>query len=96
MTIYRRKKAGERTKKVSHVTGVSAPIFLSTEDGPVTQGRPKGNSRGGLAAKKARGLPSSQTAATLAADRYETLPMELRHRALGLMTTERKLGARAA
>jgi hypothetical protein len=42
----------------------------------------------GFASKKARGLPSSQTAITLAADVYETLPLELRFAALCLPMPE--------
>jgi hypothetical protein len=66
---------------------LSAAIFLSSEDRTVPTGLservfdPKQE-------KKKRGLPSSRTAPTVAADRYVTahssLPLELRLVALGL------------
>src|SRR5262249_60185505 len=62
MTIYRRKQAAEQSKNRPDVTGVSAAIFLSSEDGPVTPADVEGTSERGFASKKGRGLPSSQTA----------------------------------
>jgi hypothetical protein len=88
MTIYRRRKAAERTRNTPNVTGVSAPIFLSSEDGPVTPAGVEGTSERGFASKKARGLPSSQTATTLAADIHGSLPLELRLLALCLPMPE--------
>jgi hypothetical protein len=68
---------------------LSGAIFLSSEDRTVSTGLservfdPKQE-------KKKRGLPSSQTATTMAADRYVTahssLPLELRFLALGLQS----------
>ena len=84
MTIYRRKRAAEQSKNRPDVTGVSAAIFLSSEDGPVTPAGVEGTSERGFASKKARGLPSSQTATTMVADSHEALPTELRLLALGL------------
>jgi hypothetical protein len=84
MTIYRRRKAVEQAKNPPHVTGVSAAIFLSSEDRPVSPEGGAGLSERGFASKEARSYPSSQTATTLAADRYESLPLELRFLALGL------------
>jgi len=84
MTIYRRKRAVEQAKNSPDVTGVSAAIFLSGEDGPVTPAGVEGTSERGFASKKARGLPSSQTTTTMVADSYEALPTELRLLALGL------------
>jgi hypothetical protein len=84
MTIYRRRRA-EQTR---NVTRVSAAIFLSSADRPVTPERAKGEFERGFASKEARGLPSSQTATTMAADRYEALPLELRLLALGLPMPE--------
>jgi hypothetical protein len=88
MTIYRRKRAAEPTKNSPNVTGVSAAIFLSSEDRPVTPEGVEGLSERGFASKKARGLPSSQTATTMAVDNavsaYSQLPLELRLVALGL------------
>jgi hypothetical protein len=93
ITIYRRRRAAEQVKNRPDVTGVSAAIFLSSEDRPVS---PEGGT--GLAErvfdpkqeKKKRGLPSSQTATTVAADTYVTahnsLPLELRLLALGLQS----------
>jgi hypothetical protein len=88
MTIYRRKRAAEQAKNRSDVTGVSAAIFLSSDDGPVTPAGVKGTAERGFASKKVRGYPSSQTAITLAADRYATLPLELRLAALCLPIPE--------
>jgi hypothetical protein len=79
MTIYRRKRA-EQAKNQPNVTGVSAAIFLSSEDRPVTPER-KGKPCGAVAPKKERGIRLA-TATTLAADRYATLPLELRLAAL--------------
>ena len=75
---YRRNKAGRRGE-----TTLSAAIFLSSNDRPVSPERKTASERG-FASKKARGCPSSQTATTMAADRLETLPVELRLLALGL------------
>jgi len=79
MTIYRRRKAAEQAKNIPHVTGVSAAIFFSAEDRPVT-----GLAEGGFASKEARGLPSSQTVVMPAVDVHQSLPIELRLLALGL------------
>jgi hypothetical protein len=84
MTIYRRKRATEQARNMPDVTGVSTAIFLSSDDRPVTPERKYGHPSGALAPKKERGLPSSQTATTLAVDRYATLPFELRMAALCL------------
>src|SRR5262245_54066459 len=81
MTIYRRRKQ-ERAKNHPDVTGVSAAIFLSGEDRPVTPAGVEGLSEGHFVSKKecprsgrgvaatvgASGLTSSQTATTMAAD----------------------------
>jgi len=67
MTIYRRRKRAEQATNMSHVTSVSAAFFLTYgEDGPVTPTGVQGPSERGFASKKARGLPSSQTATTIA------------------------------
>ena len=87
MTIYRRRKA-ERAKNRPDVTVACTPIFLSAVDRPVTSERKKGHPSGAVAPKKARGYPSSQTATTMAVDRYATLPLELRIMALGLQICE--------
>jgi hypothetical protein len=88
MTIYRRRKRAEQAKNLSDVTGASTAYFLSSEDGPVTPAGVEGTSERGFAPKKARGLPSSQTATTMAADVHEALPLELRLLALGLPMPE--------
>jgi hypothetical protein len=88
MTIYRRKRAVEQSKNRPDVTGVSAAIFLSSEDGPVTPAGVEGMSERGFASKKGRGLPSSQTATTTVADAHEALPTELRLLALGFVETD--------
>jgi len=85
MTIYRRNRAAEQAKNQPNVTGVSTAFFVRSEDRPVTPASVEGLSERGFASKEARGLPSSQTATTLAADRYEALPIELRLLALGLV-----------
>jgi hypothetical protein len=96
MTIYRRKRAAEQSKNRPDVTGVSAAIFLSSDDGPVTPAGVEGTSERGFASKKARGLPSSQTTTTMVADSHEALPTELRLLALGLVETDWANLARAA
>ena len=53
MTIYRRKRAAEQAKNRPDVTGVSAAIFLSGEDGPVTPAGVEGLAERGFASKKA-------------------------------------------
>jgi hypothetical protein len=76
---YRRNKQRNETGE----TTLSAAIFLSSEDRTVSTGLservfdPKQE-------KKNRSHPSSQTATTMAADRYEALPLELRLLALSL------------
>src|SRR5262249_1358107 len=77
-TWYRQNKA-----RIRRETTLSAAYFLSSEDGPVSPAPGAGPSEGGFASKearerppaappeaaiKARGLPSSQTATTIAAD----------------------------
>jgi hypothetical protein len=95
---YRRNKARRKGE-----TTLSAAIFLSSEDRPVSPEGGAGLAERGFASKKARerpkaappkatnkarGLPSSQTATMLAADRHATLPLELRLLALGLSVPE--------
>jgi hypothetical protein len=76
---YRRNKSRRKGE-----TTLSAAIFLSSEDRPVSPEGGAGLSERGFASKKERSLPSSQTATTMAADRFESLPLELRLLALGL------------
>jgi hypothetical protein len=83
-TWYRKNKSRSGTSG----TTSSAAILLSTDDRPVPTGLEEGTSERGFAPKKARGLPSSQTATTLAADAYAPLPLELRLLALGLVETD--------
>jgi hypothetical protein len=80
---YRRNKP-----RSSGETTLSAAIFLSSEDRPVSPEGGAGLAERGFASKKARGLPSSQTATTMAADAHEALPTELRLLALGLVETD--------
>jgi hypothetical protein len=80
---YRRNKARNKSE-----TTLSAAIFLSSEDRPVSPEGGAGLAERGFAPKKARGLPSSQTASTLVADRYASLPLELRLAALCLPMPE--------
>ena len=80
---YRRNKPGSRGE-----TTLSTAIFLSTADRPASAGMEAGTSQRGFASKEARGLPSSQTATTMAADAHEALPTELRLLALGLVETD--------
>jgi hypothetical protein len=83
------RRTWERHRNKPRDASVSAAIFLSSNDRLAT---PDGGARmefeRGFASKKARGLPSSQTATTLAADRYATLPLELRLAALCLSMPE--------
>jgi hypothetical protein len=71
-------------------TTLSAAIFLSSEDRTVPVERKMEIERPKAAPPKAAngGYPSSQTATTMAADRYEALPLELRLLALGLPMPE--------
>ena len=79
---YRRNKARKKRE-----TTLSTPIFLSSEDRTVSlEGKKEFERR--FAPREERGLPSSQTATTLAADRYATLPLELRMAALCLPMPE--------
>jgi hypothetical protein len=87
---YRQNKARRRRE-----TSVSAALFLSRDDRPVSPKREERPSEGRFAPKEERGLPSSQTATTMAVDRLETLPVELRLMALCLPMPE-KLAARRA
>jgi len=80
---YRRNK-----HRSSGETTLSAAIFLSSEDRPVSPEGGAGLAERGFASKKARGLPSSQTATTMVADAHEALPTELRLLALGLVETD--------
>jgi hypothetical protein len=84
MTIYRRRKAAERAKNTPNVTGVSAPIFLSSEDGPVTPDRVEQGHPSEASPRRKQGDIRLATATTLAADEYRSLPIELRLLALGL------------
>ncbi len=93
MTIYRRKRAAEQAPNPPNVTGASAAILLNIEDRRVTPAGLEATSEGGFASKKARGLPSSQTATTIAADVHASLPLECRLLALGLLTSA-KFGPR--
>src|SRR5262249_38385872 len=79
---YRRNKARKKRE-----TTLSTPIFLSSEDRTVSlEGKKEFERR--FAPREERGLPSSQTATTLAADRYAALPLELRMAALCLPMPE--------
>jgi hypothetical protein len=80
---YRRNKARRDSE-----TTLSAAIFLSSEDRPVSPEAGAGLAERGFASKEARELPSSQTATTMAADAHEALPTELRLLALGLVETD--------
>jgi hypothetical protein len=86
---YRRNKARSGSETTS-----SAPILTTTADKPVSLAAEEGPSEGCFAPKEERGLPSSQTATTLVADLYATLPLELRMAALCLPMLEKL--ARAA
>jgi len=79
---YRQNKARMRRETVS-----SAAIFLSCDDEFVSPKR-KRAAEGRFAPKEGRGSPSSQTATTMAVDRLESLPVELRLMALCLPMPE--------
>ena len=76
-----------RQRTMRRETDSSAAIFLSSDDEVVSRER-KGEFKRGFASKKARGLPSSQTATITAFDVHATLPTELRLLALGLVETD--------
>ena len=78
------RRTWERRRNKARDATSSAAIFLSTADRPASAGMEAGTSERGFASKEARGLPSSQTATTMAADAHEALPTELRLLALGL------------
>jgi hypothetical protein len=68
---------------------VSAVCLVSTVDRLATpEGRARMEFERGFAPKEARGYPSSQTATTMAADGYESLPVQLRMAALCLPMPE--------
>jgi hypothetical protein len=67
---------------------VSAAIFLSSEDGPVTPAGVKGTAERDFVPKKKQEDLRLATATTLAADVYATLPLELRMAALCLSMSE--------
>jgi hypothetical protein len=78
------RRTWERHRNKPRDASVSPPIFLSTSDRPASAGLEAGEFERGFASKKARGYSSSQTASTLAGDRYASLPVELRLAALCL------------
>jgi hypothetical protein len=87
-TWYRRNKARRRGETV-----LSAAIFLSCEDRPVS---PEGGA--GLSERRYRAEEKKEdfrlaTATTTVADRYASLPMELRLLALGLFAEKNRARA---
>jgi hypothetical protein len=78
-TWYRRRTNSELRRETD-----SWPITLNLYATDSSQG----NSSAAVAAKEEGGLPSSQTASTLAVYGYESLPVELRLLALGLPMSE--------
>jgi hypothetical protein len=81
-------------------TTLAPPIFLSCEDRTVPTGLSEESKRESVGARSAPKeekdfRPKRADGATLAADRFETLPLALRFLALGLPIPEKKL-ARAA
>jgi hypothetical protein len=84
MTIYRRIRAAEQARNGLNVTGVSAAIFLSSEDGPVTPDRGGRTSERCCRTEERKRDFRLATATTLAADVYATLPLALRMAALCL------------
>ena len=82
-TWYRQNKARMRRETVSSAITLCSPV-----DRSVSMERARMEFERGFASKKGRGLPSSQTATTIAVDRYESLPTELRVLALGLVETD--------
>lgn len=87
-TWYRRNKA-----RMAHGTTLSTAIFLSPEDRPVPTGLAEGEFERGSAAKEARSYSSSQTATTMVADIYVTLPLELRMAGLCLSVPQKLASA---
>jgi hypothetical protein len=83
------RRTWERHRNKAHDANSSAISFLSKNDELATlaSGASEEFERG-FASKEARGLSSSQTATTTAADIHESLPLELRLLALGLPVPE--------
>jgi len=83
------RRTWERHRNKARDASSSAVSFLSRNDRLAT---PEGGARmefeRGFASKEARGLSSSQTATTIAADIHGSLPLELRLLALGLPMPE--------
>jgi hypothetical protein len=92
MTIYRRRRV-EQAKNPPNVTGASTPIFLSTEDRPVTSREGKRLSEQGFALKKKKEVIRLADSLMLAADIHATLPLELRMAALCLPLVEYRMAA---
>src|SRR5262249_38826749 len=91
------RRTWERKRNKSRDATSSSAIFLSSDDEPASAELKEGISERGFASKKARGLPSSQTATIIASDIHATLPTELRLLALGLVEADwAKNSARAA
>src|SRR5262249_23282753 len=67
------RRTWERRRNKARDASPCAANFLSSEHGPATPARGAGPCERGFAPKKARGLPSSQTATTMAADAYAPL-----------------------
>jgi hypothetical protein len=86
MTIYRR-RAAEQAKNHPNVTGASAAIFFSGDDGPVTPAGVEGTSERRCRAEDKKEAVRLATATTTRVDMSE-LPIELRLLALGLPVPE--------
>jgi hypothetical protein len=77
------RRTWERHRNRTRVASVSATIFLSSEDGLASAERKQGHPSEASPRRKQEAIRLA-TATTLVADRYQSLPAELRLLALGL------------
>jgi hypothetical protein len=82
------RRTWERRRNRARDATLSTAVLLKGEDRLASPEGKQGWPSGAVAPKKETGLPSSQTATTLAADVYATLPLELRLAALCLPVPE--------
>jgi len=87
------RRTWERHRNKARDANSSTPIFLTTEDRPASPSRRKGLSEGYLTLVKKEEVNRLADCSTLAADRHETLPMELRMAALCLPMPEMRIAA---
>jgi hypothetical protein len=82
------RRTWERHRNKARVASPGTPSFLPSEDTPATPGGSERDFRGSGCATQRKGDLRLATATTMAADVYETLPLELRLSALCLPISE--------